>query len=96
MVFIFVYIIMSECHKMSDAELEKAVDEMLDQMASEITPSKLIMSPDAVRRRVIEILKKRGMWVSNEVKKGGSRSSRKRRTRRNKRSGSKRSTRRRR
>ncbi len=69
---------MSECHKMSDAELEKAVDEMLDQMASEITPSKLIMSPDAVRRRVIEILKKRGMWVSNEVKKGGSRSTRKR------------------
>jgi len=63
---------------MSDAELEKAVDEMLDQMASEITPSKLIMSPDAVRRRVIEILKKRGMWVSNEVKKGGSRSTRKR------------------
>jgi hypothetical protein len=76
--FILVYIIMSECHKMSDAELEKAVDEMLDQMASEITPSKLIMSPDAVRRRVIEILKKRGMWVSNEVKKGGSRSTRKR------------------
>ncbi len=87
---------MSECHKMSDAELEKAVDDMLDQMASEITPSKLIMSPDAVRRRVIEILKKRGMWVSNEVKNGGTRSSRKRRTRRSKSSRNKRSTRRRR
>jgi len=90
---------MSECHKMSDAELEKAVDEMLDQMASEITPAKLIMSPDAVKRRVIEILKKRGMWVSNEVKKGGTRSSRKSRTRRSKSSRNKknkRSTRRRR
>jgi hypothetical protein len=86
---------MSECHKMSDAELEQAVDEMLDQMASEITPSKLIMSPDAVRRRVIEILKKRGMWVSNEVKKGGAKSIRKRRSRRSK-SKKSRSTRRRR
>ncbi len=87
---------MSECHKMSDAELEKAVDEMLDQMASEITPSKLIMSPDSVRRRVIEILKKRGMWVSTEVKKGGSRNKKSRRSRRSKSSRQKRSTRRRR
>ena len=67
---------MSECHKMSEAELEKAVDDMIDQMASEITPTKLIMSPDAVKRRVIEILKKRGMWIPTEVKKGGARKSR--------------------
>jgi hypothetical protein len=82
---------MSECHKMSEAELEQAVDEMLDQMASEITPAMLAMDSDAVRQRVIRILKKRGMWVSNEVKKGGAR----KRTRRN-RSKKSRSTRRRR
>ena len=78
---------MSECHKMSDAELEQAVDEMLDQMASEITPAMLAMDSDAVRQRVIRILKKRGMWVSNEVKKGGA----SKRTRRNKSSRKKRS-----
>jgi hypothetical protein len=82
---------MSECHKMSDAELEQAVDEMLEQMASEITPSMLAMDSDAVRQRVIRILKKRGMWVSNEVKKGGART-RSRRSRRS--SKKKRSTRR--
>ena len=88
---------MSECHKMSEAELEKAVDDMIDQMASEITPAKLIMSPDAVKQRVIEILKKRGMWIPTEVKKGGSRSKKSRSTRRrNKSSRNKRSTRRRR
>ena len=65
---------MSECHKMSEAELEAAVDEMLDLMAAEITPTKLIMSPDAVKQRVIEILKKRGMWIP--TKKGGRRSKR--------------------
>jgi hypothetical protein len=86
---------MSECHKMSDAELEEAVDEMLDLMASEITPAMLATDSDAVRERVIRILKKRGMWVSNEVKKGGAR----KRTRRNRSSRNKknkRSTRRRR
>jgi hypothetical protein len=87
---------MSECHKMSDAELEQAVDEMLEQMASEITPSMLATDPDVVKQRVIRILKKRGMWVSNEeVKKGGAR----KRTRRNSRrrsSKNKKSTRRRR
>ncbi len=82
---------MSECHKMSDAELEKAVDEMLDQMASEITPSMLAMDSDAVRQRVIRILKKRGMWVSNDAKKGGSRNKKSRRSRRNKSSRKKRS-----
>jgi hypothetical protein len=56
---------------MSEDELEKAVDDMIDQMASEITPTKLIMSPDAVKQRVIEILKKRGMWIP--TKKGGAR-----------------------
>ena len=85
---------MSECHKMSEAELEKAVDDMIDQMASEITPTKLIMSPDAVKQRVIEILKKRGMWIPTEVKKGGSRSKKSRSSRR--RSTRRRSTRRRR
>ena len=84
---------MSECHKMSDAELEQAMDEMLDQMASEITPEMLARDPDVVRERVKRILKKRGMWVSNEAKKGGRRSKRKR-TRRNK-SKKSRSTRRR-
>jgi hypothetical protein len=59
---------------MSEAELEAAVDEMLDLMAAEITPTKLIMSPDAVKQRVIEILKKRGMWIP--TKKGGRRSKR--------------------
>jgi len=90
---------MSECHKMSDAELEQAVDEMLELMAAEITPSMLATDPDVVKQRVIRILKKRGMWVSNEVKKGGTRSSRKSRTRRSKSSRNKknkRSTRRRR
>ena len=82
---------MSVCHKKSEAELEKAVDEMLDVMAAEITPTKLIMSPDAVKQRVIEILKKRGMWAP--TKKGGARSIRKRRSRRSSR---RRSTRRRR
>jgi len=86
---------MSECHKMSEAELEKAVDEMLDVMAAEITPTKLIMSPDAVKQRVIEILKKRGMWAP--TKKGGRRSKRTR-SKKSRRSKSKksRSTRRRR
>lgn len=58
---------MSECPKMSEDELEKAVDEMLDMMASEIKSGKLPMSSDAVKQRVVEILKKRGML------KGGSR-----------------------
>ena len=64
---------MSECPKMSEAELEKAVDEMLDLMASEIKSGKLPMSSDAVKQRVIEILKKRGML------KGGSRTRSKKR-----------------
>jgi phage terminase large subunit len=85
---------MSECHKMSEAELEKAVDDMIDQMASEITPTKLIMSPDAVKQRVIEILKKRGMWIPTEVKKGGSRSKKSKKSKKSKRRRS-RSTRRR-
>jgi hypothetical protein len=52
---------------MSEDELEKAVDYMIDQMASEIKSGKLPMSSDAVKQRVVEILKKRGML------KGGSR-----------------------
>ena len=77
---------MSECPKMSEAELEKAVDEMLDMMASEIKTGKLPMSPDAVKQRVVEILKKRGML------KGGSRT----RSKKSRSSKKKRSTRRRR
>ena len=84
---------MSECPKMSEAELEKAVDEMLDMMASEIKSGKLPMSSDAVKQRVVEILKKRGML------KGGSRTrskkSRSRSTRRRNKSSRRRSTRRR-
>ncbi len=82
---------MSECHKMSDAELEQLVDEMLDQMASEITPAMLFSDSNFVRKRVKQILKERGMWVSNDAEKGGAR----KRTRRN-RSKKSRSTRRRR
>jgi hypothetical protein len=59
---------MSESPKMSEAELEADVDYMIDTMYKEITSGKLPMSPDAVKQRVIEILKKRGML------KGGSRS----------------------
>lgn len=75
---------------MSEAELEKAVDYMIDQMASEIKTGKLPMSPDAVKQRVIEILKKRGML------KGGARSTRRRSksSRKSTRRRSKRSTRR--
>ena len=81
---------MSECPKMSEAELEKAVDYMIDQMASEIKTGKLPMSPDAVKQRVVEILKKRGML------KGGSRTRSKRSSRKSRRSRRNKSTRRRR
>lgn len=87
---------MSECHKMSDAELEQAMDEMLDQMASEITPEMLARDPDVVRERVKRILKKRGMWVSNEVKKGGARTRSRNTRRRSSKNKKSRSTRRRR
>lgn len=82
---------MSECPpKKTEAELEADVDYMLDAIAADIKSGAVVMSPDAVKQRVIEILKKRGML------KGGKRS-RKSRTRRNKRSSKKkRSTRRRR
>jgi hypothetical protein len=81
---------MSECPKMSEDELEKAVDEMLDLMASEIKSGKLPMSSDAVKQRVVEILKKRGML------KGGSRTRSKKSRSRSTRRRNKRSTRRRR
>jgi hypothetical protein len=82
---------MSECPpKKTEAELEADVDYMLDAIAADIKSGAVAMSPDAVKQRVMEILKKRGML------KGGRRS-RKSRTRRNKRSSKKkRSTRRRR
>ena len=82
---------MSECPpKKSEAELEADVDYMLDAIAADIKSGAVAMSPDAVKQRVMEILKKRGML------KGGGRRSRKSRTRRNKRSSKRRSTRRRR
>lgn len=81
---------MSECPKMSEDELEKAVDYMIDQMASEIKSGKLPMSSDAVKQRVVEILKKRGML------KGGSRTRSKKSRSRSTRRRNKRSTRRRR
>ena len=82
---------MSECPpKKTEAELEADVDYMLDAIAADIKTGKLTMTSDAVKQRVMEILKKRGML------KGGRRS-RKSGTRRNKRSSKKkRSTRRRR
>ena len=82
---------MSECPpKKTEAELEADVDYMLDAIMDDIKSGAVAMSPDAVKQRVMEILKKRGML------KGGRRS-RKSRTRRNKRSSKKkRSTRRRR
>ena len=81
---------MSECPpKKTEAELEADVDYMLDAIAADIKSGAVAMSPDAVKQRVMEILKKRGML------KGGRRS-RKSRTRRNKRSSKRRSTRRRR
>ena len=81
---------MSECPKMSEDELEKAVDYMIDKMASEIKSGKLPMSSDAVKQRVVEILKKRGML------KGGSRTRSKKSRSRSTRRRNKRSTRRRR
>jgi hypothetical protein len=82
---------MSECPpKKSEAELEADVDYMLDAIAADIKTGKLTMTSDAVKQRVMEILKKRGML------KGG-RSKKSRRSRRSsRRRGSKRSTRRRR
>ena len=74
---------MSECPKMSEDELEKAVDYMIDQMASEIKSGKLPMSSDAVKQRVVEILKKRGMLKGgSRTRSKKSRSSRRRSTRR--------------
>jgi hypothetical protein len=73
--------------KKSEAELEADVDYMIDTIMAEIQSGKLPMSSDEVKKRVVEILKKRGM-----LKGGASKS----RTRRNKSSRKKRSTRRRR
>lgn len=73
----------------TEAELEADVDYMLDAIMADIKSGKLPMSSDAVKERVMEILKKRGML------KGGARSSRKRRSTR-RRSSRRRSTRRRR
>jgi hypothetical protein len=83
---------MSECPpKKTEAELEADVDYMLDAIATDIKSGKLTMTSDAVKQRVMEILKKRGM-----LKGGASNRKSRRSRRRSKRRGSKRSTRRRR
>lgn len=73
---------MSECPpEKTEAELEADVDYMLDTIMSDIKSGELRMSPDAVKQRVMEILRARGML------KGGSRTtSKKGRRSRNKRS----------
>ena len=83
---------MSECPpNKTEAELEADVDYMLDTIMDDIKSGKISMSSDAVKQRVMEILKKRGM-----LKGGASKKSRKSRSRRSKSSRKKRSTRRRR
>ena len=62
--------------KKTEAELEADVDYMLDAIMADIKSGKIPMTSDAVKERVMEILKKRGML------KGGARSRRKRRSRR--------------
>jgi hypothetical protein len=81
---------MSGCPpKKTEAELEADVDYMLDAIMVDIKSGAVAMSPDAVKQRVMEILKKRGM-----LKGGASKKSRRRRNKRS--SKKKRSTRRRR
>jgi len=85
---------MSECPpKKTEAELEADVDYMLDAIAADIKSGAVAMSPDAVKQRVMEILKKRGMLKGGASKKSRRKS---RRSRRSKSSRKKRSTRRRR
>jgi len=85
---------MSECPpKKSEAELEADVDYMLDTIAADIKSGNLSMTSDAVKQRVMEILKKRGMLKGGRSKK---RSNKSRTRRSSRRRGSKRSTRRRR
>jgi len=84
---------MSECPpQKTEAELEADVDYMLDAIADDIKSGNLTMTSDAVKQRVMEILKKRGMLKGGASKK----SRRKRRSRRSKSSRKKRSTKRRR
>ena len=76
--------------KKTEAELEADVDYMLDAIMADIKSGKIPMTSDAVKERVMEILKKRGML------KGGAKSRRKRRSRRSSKNKKSRSTRRRR
>ena len=83
---------MSECPpKKTEAELEADVDYMLDAIMDDIKSGAVAMSPDAVKQRVMEILKKRGM-----LKGGASKKSRTRRNKSSRNKKKKRSTRRRR
>ena len=51
---------MSECPpEKTEAELEADVDYMLDTIMSDIKSGELRMSPDAVKQRVLEILRAR-------------------------------------
>lgn len=77
---------MSECPpKKTEAELEADVDYMLDAIAADIKTGKLTMSSDDVKKRVIEILKKRGMLKGGRrSRKSGSRRSKSSRNKRNK------------
>jgi hypothetical protein len=85
---------MSECPpKKTEAELEADVDYMLDAIAADIKSGAVAMSPDAVKQRVMEILKKRGMLKGGRRSRKSKKSSSKRRTRRSRKN--KRSTRRR-
>jgi hypothetical protein len=75
---------MSECPpKKTEAELEADVDYMLDAIAADIKSGNLTMTSDAVKQRVMEILKKRGMLKGGASKKN--RRSRRSKSSRNKR-----------
>jgi len=82
---------MSECPpNKTEAELEADVDYMLDTIMDDIKSGKISMSSDAVKQRVMEILKKRGML------KGGARRRSRNTRRRSKKRRNTRNTRRRR
>ena len=88
---------MSECPpKKTEAELEADVDYMLDAISDDIKSGNLTMTSDAVKQRVMEILKKRGMLKGGASKKSRRKSRRSRRSKSSRNKKNKRSTRRRR
>ena len=83
--------------KKTEAELEADVDYMLDAIMADIKSGNLTMTSDAVKQRVMEILKKRGMLKGGASKKSRrTRRSRSRRSKSSRNKKNKRSTRRRR